>query len=598
MSSYLVELQHNEEARLNALRDLGLLDTPPSESFDRLTRLASRLLGAPVSTISLTDHDRQWFKSKVGVDLAEIPREQAPCNYAIQDSKVFVVPDLKEDERFRDSPLVQAGIRFYAGAPLITRAGYGLGTICVVDVAPRQLEAEQEQALRDLAAMVMSQIELQNMIGRVDSASGLPNLYQLLEDLEGPGDATGTTATGIVIDFMPSDQASYSWRALGAEYGDNVVRDALRLIQRLIGKRGKLYHIDATRSAILLKDDHEIEPAALIEEILAKLREPIWCKGILVALAPVLGSYQFTPGAEAPRTIVRRLFNAVEDAQHADGSVASYDPEADQRATRKFVILNDFKHALEADGQLLLHYQPRIAFASGCRTSAEALLRWNHPALGAISPGEFVPLVERTALARPMTDWVLRGALAQAVAWNRQRQPLAVAINISAANLDEHDFAERVIAAVERSGLTPGCLELEFTESALARNNDCVLRQLLALKEFGAAIFIDDFGAGYSNMSYLQKLPVSAIKIDRSFVYGLEASPRNQKLVRAMIKLSHDLGYRVMAEGIESKAAWDLLASWECDEGQGYYLGRPMPADSLTAILDGGEAPLPGRAIA
>ena len=140
---------HNEEARLNALRDLKLLDTPPSESFDRLTRLASQLLAAPVSTISLTDNDRQWFKSKVGVDLAEIPREKAPCHYAIQGESVFVVPDLSADERFADSPLANAGIRFYAGAPLFTRAGFALGTLCVVDTTPREL-GEDERRRRAL----------------------------------------------------------------------------------------------------------------------------------------------------------------------------------------------------------------------------------------------------------------------------------------------------------------------------------------------------------------------------------------------------------------------------------------------------------------
>jgi len=586
MPLHLIESRENEEARLNALRDLRLLDTSPSESFDRLTRLASRLLCAPVSTISLTDRDRQWFKSKVGVDLTEIPREQAPCNYAIQDTAVFVVPDLQEDARFKDSPLAQAGIRFYAGAPLITRTGYGLGTLCVVDVKPRRLDEDHQQVLKDLAAMVMSQIELQNMIGRVDSTSGLPNLHQLLEDLEDARrHSDGGTATGIVIDFLPPNHASHGWRVLGADYADKVVCDALRTIQPLMNNEGKLYHISTTRCGVLLMEGQAVDPADFIDVILARLQEPVLCNGVPVVLAPVLGSYQFTLGEDMPRTILRRMFSAVEDAQQAYGSVASYDPATDLRAARSFVILNDFKYALKADNQLSLHYQPRVTFAGGRCERAEALLRWDHPSLGSVSPEEFIPAVEHTALIGPLTDWVIHSVLRQAVFWNRKRESLTVSMNVSAANLDEHNFATRLIAAVEQAGLAPGLLELEFTESAFSRDSKRMLNQLMALKEFGVEISIDDFGTGYSNVSYLQQFPASAVKIDRSFIIGLEHSARDQTLVRTMIDMGHDLGYRVIAEGIESKEAWEILSDWKCDEGQGFYLGRPMPAAAMSAFL-------------
>src|ERR1700742_4267036 len=147
MDRFIIE---NEEARQNALRNLGLLDTPPSESFDRITRLASRLLGAPVSTISLTDNDRQWFKARFGVDLAEIPRAEAPCDYAIHSDKVFVVPDMQQDDRLKTSVLANAGIRFYACAPLVARTDYALGTLCVVDDKPRTMSDDEARLLVDL----------------------------------------------------------------------------------------------------------------------------------------------------------------------------------------------------------------------------------------------------------------------------------------------------------------------------------------------------------------------------------------------------------------------------------------------------------------
>ncbi len=217
MMQRLVDTLSNEEARLNALRDLRLLNTAPSESYDRLTRLASQLLKAPVSTVSLTDHDRQWFKSRVGVDVTEIPREQAPCSYAIEGSDVFVVPDLAADPRFVGSPLVQAGIRFYAGAPLFTRAGHGLGTICVLDEEPREIDDAAKRVLQDLAGMVMSQIELQNMIGRVDATTGMANQHQLFEDLEDLARAQpGCDAAIVIIEIMSAVQTALALRVIGS----------------------------------------------------------------------------------------------------------------------------------------------------------------------------------------------------------------------------------------------------------------------------------------------------------------------------------------------------------------------------------------------
>ena len=173
----------NEEDRLRALRDLGLLDTPPSEAFDRITRMASQLFDLPISAVSLTDKDRQWFKSRVGVEHWQLGREKAPCAEVATSRELVVLPDLLDNEYYRDSELAQAGIRFYAGAPLVTRDGFGLGSMCVLGPQPRTATPEELNALQDLAAMVMAQIELQHAFGRIDPVSELPNRNQFIEDL-------------------------------------------------------------------------------------------------------------------------------------------------------------------------------------------------------------------------------------------------------------------------------------------------------------------------------------------------------------------------------------------------------------------------------
>ncbi len=572
----------NEEARLNALRDLRLLNTPPSEGYDRLTRLASRLLGAPVSTVSLTDHDRQWFKSRVGVDVTEIPREQAPCSYAIEGEAVFVVPDLAADPRFIGSPLVQAGIRFYAGAPLFTRAGHGLGTICVLDTVPREIDEDGRRVLQDLAGLVMSQVELQTTIGRVDPTTGLSNQNQLFEDLEDLARGGREDEVAILVaEVLPPSQAALTLRVLGSGQVEALTRAAIAVVQGHAGNGARLYHVGAMRCAVLLEDAGTAGRVA--RRIIAALGEPISCGGVPITLQPAVGMHAFLPAAMGPRDVFRRALNAADDARLVESGLAGYSPAHDERSARSFAVLGAFGPALEDSNQLSLLYQPRVSLPSGSMVGVEALLRWRHPELGQVSPGEFVPLVEQTALARPMTGWVVTAAMRQARRWKDAGLTLVTSINASALNLDERDFAVRLLRATERAGLQPCDVELEFTESAVARNTERVVAQLRALRDAGMGVAIDDFGTGYSNLSYIQTLPVSVLKIDQAFVRNLDGSLKDQLLVRTMITMGHDLGYRIVAEGIETQGALDRLRSWGCDEGQGYLLSRPVAAEAIGA---------------
>jgi EAL domain-containing protein (putative c-di-GMP-specific phosphodiesterase class I)/GAF domain-containing protein len=576
----------NEEARLNALRDLGLLDTSPSETFDRLTRLASQLLSAPVSTVSLTDRDRQWFKSKVGVDITEIPREQAPCSYAIEGEGVFVVPDLMADPRFIGSPLASAGIRFYAGAPLVTRSGHGLGTICVVDDKPRQLAEGEDRVLLDLAGLVMSQIDLQNTIGRVDAISGFPNQHQLFEDLDDLSrQRAGDHHVLALVEFLPPSEVVHALSVLGTNHSDALIRTAIRILRDQLGPGFKLYHVGQMRCVVIPNDGWATSCDPLDRRILSVLNKPVFCEGVPVSLNPAVGCYSFTAGEVEPKVILRCLLSTVDDARNSPESRADFDPARAASKARMFTLLSDFGAALASDTQLRLVFQPRIDMETHEISGVEALLRWEHPILGSVPPGEFIPLIERTALIRPMTDWVVAQAIEQAVEWRATGRDLRVSINASALNLDEADFADRLLSAIAEAGLKCDIIELEFTESAVARDQDRVVSQLTRLSDQGVAIAIDDFGTGYSNLAYLQRLPVSVLKIDRAFVSKLASSPADTTLVRTIITMAHDLGYRVVAEGIEDQATYDLLVSWGCDEGQGYHLGRPMSVNDLNEYV-------------
>jgi EAL domain-containing protein (putative c-di-GMP-specific phosphodiesterase class I)/GAF domain-containing protein len=582
--SQTLHRDRREDARLGALLQLDLLDTPPSESFDRITRMASQIFNLPISAVSLTDRDRQWFKSRVGVDHGSIPREGAPCAQVAETTDVLVIPDFQQDAAYADSVLGRSGIRFYAGAPLVTRDGYGLGALCVLGTEPRSVVESEIAALKDLAAMVMAQIELQHAFGRIDSLSGLPSRNQFLDDLADlAAERPDESRLAVLIDLARPEQVNDYARVMGLGRIDDLIRDAALGIQRAIGSELKLYHTAATQFAFLaprgvVQDEYV---RSLTEGQRQEQQRSI--TGMLLTSA--IGVTAFVPRATGPQDVLRALYGAVQEARSSPDLVGIYSSVADAAYRRRYRLLRDFGPALLAGDQLRLVFQPRIDLPTGRCIGAEALLRWNHPDLGAVSPGEFVPVIEHSPHAQAMTAFVLETALAQARRLRAAGREIVISVNVSAANLHETDFGTSVRDALRRHDLEPAQLELEITESAIMQDATHARRQLDELAAAGIRLAIDDFGTGYSGLAYLQDLPAHVVKIDRSFVLKLGEGEKEMSLVRSMIGLSHDLGYRVVAEGIETAEAVDQLLAMQCDEAQGYFFARPLEVEPFQAWL-------------
>ncbi|MGV7211393.1 EAL domain-containing protein [Oxalobacteraceae bacterium A2-2] len=574
--------QLGEARRLDALYKLNILDTPPSEAFDRITRMAARLFSLPIAAVSLTDVDRQWFKSRVGVEHWSIPRLRAPCGQVADSSDVLVVTDLLHDEFFRDSPLAASGIRFYAGAPLITKDGHCLGAMCVLGTEPRAVSDEELAMLADLAGMVMAQIEMQHALGRIDPISGLPNRNQFLEDFQDlQRDSAGGQRLAVLINLATPEQLSNAVRVMSSSYLDELVSDSARWIRKEIGSGRKVYHVAAAQFALFAPAGAEL--ASYLPLVEGKMvRAARIAKSRYVA-TPSAGVAPFEPGQADSLDVLRQAQSAAHDAIDSASHVAVYSEAADARYRRRFQLVNDFGAALEQGGQLRLVYQPRVDLASGGCVGAEALLRWNHPVLGAVSPGEFMPVVERTSLAQATTAWVLDAALAQLRAWRAAGLALQLSVNVSAANLLEPDFAVRLAAGLEQYGVPAASLELEITESAIMSHPARAHAMLEAIAATGVRLAIDDFGTGHSSLSYLQTMPADVVKIDQSFIRELMRDGRKQALVQAMISLSQDLGFRVVAEGVETSVVQDLLRAAGCDEAQGYLYARPLEAEVFAA---------------
>lgn len=371
--------RYDEEARLDALHRLNLLDTAPSESFDRITRMAGQIFGLPIAAVSLTDRDRQWFKSRIGVSHWSIPRHKAPCAQVAETAETVVIPDLQEDSCYHTSLLAEQGIRFYAGAPLTTRDGHSLGALCVLGTEPREPSDEQMTALNDLAKMVMAQIELQHAFGRLDAVSGLPNRTQFLDDLADLGnDQPGQRRLAVLVDLARPEQLNSGVRVLGAAYLDQIVHEAARNISAVLGPEHVAYHVAATQFAFLTPV--RVDEQDYIENQLRSLSERFRSHGPdSFIMTTSIGVAPFVAGTTSPATVLRKAHSAAQDARSLPSMIGVYSSDVDAAHQRSFRLLQDFSRALESQDELSLAYQPRIDLASGRCTGAEALLRWLHP---------------------------------------------------------------------------------------------------------------------------------------------------------------------------------------------------------------------------
>lgn len=434
----------------------------------------------------------------------------------------------------------------------------------------------------------MAQIELRHAFGRVDPVSGLPNRNQFIEDIDDLArDRPGEPLNAVMIDLAQNRELASIGRVMGPAHHDEIVRRAVHALADSLPASCKSYHVAATQLAFLPMERIGAQALGRIISRVAALRHD---SEIRFATTPALGIAPFVLGKTNARDVLRTAYSATQDSRTNERAVSTYSPGNDAIYRRRFGILAGFGAALQRPDELRLAYQPRVDLASGHCTGAEALLRWNHPELGELSPGEFIPLIEETSLVRDVTAWVLEHALRQQGVWRRQGLNLTLSINISVANLREEDLAARVQLLLRHNSLPADCIELELTESAIMDRSDVVRAQLAALDAAGVRMAIDDFGTGYSSLSYLHRLPVHVVKIDQSFIRHVQQDSRDHALVRSMIGLSHDLGYRVVAEGVETADALNTLVAIECDEAQGFYFSRPIDPDALATWVQARNA--------
>ncbi|WP_071208229.1 EAL domain-containing protein [Agrobacterium vitis] len=571
-----------EKRRAGLVRELGLMDDDNNqEAYDRIARLAKRIFGTEIVLITFMDSERQWFKSHLGTDMTQNRRDQSFCTHTIVQKKTLVVEDASADPRFRANPFVLGGpqIRFYAGEPLSTHDGHPVGTICLVDRRPRQFSQEDQDTLRDLADLVMTQVRVDRDLTYRDAATKMPNRIQFFADLRDFSRVHDDQSQWVVvIELVGLQESNEAVRALGLGYLYDQIAHAASVLRAVLGNR-TIYHVGPTHLAFCL--DGESDGLSILSAISTELRKPFaTSSGIPAKLAPGCGVRRMTSTELGSPDVLRTLLQAAREARDNGRGVALYDPVADAAQKRAYSLVVEMPRAL-AENELFLVYQPRVDARTGLCSGAEALLRWKHPVLGVVSPAEFLPLITKTPLIREVTDWVMRSVCRQIAAWDAINLPIHCSFNISARNLEEDDFVGKLAAAIARTGVTPSQIEIELVEDVSVMEDETILARLNAIRDLGVVIAIDDFGSGYSNLAYLLELPATVLKIDRSIVAGILTKPSYATAVASIIAMGHQLGYRIVAEGVETEEIKDRLVEWGCDELQGYLFSKPLEVEAF-----------------
>lgn len=385
------------------------------------------------------------------------------------------------------------------------------------------------------------------------------------------------------------------YEALGRNSSDLVLKQISTRLQGVSLERDDIAKIDGNVFAVLLSARSDVDRAKeFAKQIQKTMESPFVVEGLQVAIHSDVGIVHFPEHGEDVDMLVQRAGVALRIAQKSTKGYATYDPSFDKHTPLRLTLISELRNAIERDG-LELFYQPQVSIRTAEICGVEALLRWNHPVHGFVSPDEFVPMAERNRMIRPLTQWVLRRAFRDCANWHKQGLALNVSVNLSAKDLHDPELPDLISGVAVAAGIKPGWIILEITEGSVMADPDRALEVIKRLFEMGYHFSIDDFGTGYSSLAYLKKLPLAEIKIDKAFVMDILTSENDAAIVKATINLGHNLGLLVTAEGVENKEVMARLKEYGCDVAQGFFFSKPATVEGFNQWLNDAHWKVAGR---
>ncbi|HKU71208.1 MAG TPA: EAL domain-containing protein [Burkholderiales bacterium] len=423
-----------------------------------------------------------------------------------------------------------------------------------------------------------------------DALTGLPNRDQFHERVSQALEAereNGGQAALLMLDLQRFGIVNDTY---GRQAGDTLLKLVAERLENVLMSREGLARADADTFAIMLRDvKHAADVAHALEEGLLKcVKQPFPLGGGELRITAQAGIALFPADGADAETLLRNADAALKKAKDAGDEYLFYAPQMNASVAEQMKLENDLRNAL-LEEQYVLHYQPKFDLANGKMVGMEALIRWNHPSRGMVSPAEFIPLLEETGMILDVGRWALKRAAIEHAAWSAQGLlPPRIAVNVSPAQLRRKDFVDYVKEALASVAKAGERIDIEITESMLMEDVEGGIAKLKAMRELGINVAVDDFGTGYSSLSYLARLPITSLKIDRSFVIQMPKSPEQMAIVSTVISLARALNLKVVAEGVETEEQANLLRLLRCDEVQGYLFGRPVPAAELEKLLRAG----------